>query len=953
MRFIACRCTTVWCLWLAVVLAILAVGEAQKTHGLLPCLVDTHVHMQKGQYSLACQLRVKNGASLTIDAGSTIVALDASTVAVPPAIVVESGGRIIANGTADEHITFTAQGGLHPEMFSGTIFENADEFPSNGSNWNASVPWANFGEAPKALWGGLVIAGSAPAGNTTKVVEGLPYDVFYGGTNISSDSGILRYVRVWHAGHELAPDNELNGITLAGVGNGTVIDYVEVAFGADDGLEFFGGTVNARHVSIVFVADDAVDIDVSWTGVIEYVFILMNNQSDYCVETGGGWNPVSTGHDFEVKSLTCLDMSRHRAAMLTKEAVVNGLVSNFLFYSPALSEDNISTSDIFLCAAWPCSNVTITSAASVSNESSIRAVPVDSRVTFLDPRVVTLSTAKDNSTVNGAFDSNLWLSKLSILDDFGRLPDSINDKILPCGQSTGDIHLYNSSVWTLRCTLEIMPGHTIRIDPGTTIQSYVSDIKQTSVAPVLIIRQGAQIFAAGEPDNPITFTSALPSRHLPLRGAWGGLIICGNAPVANSGSQNFVEGITNVPYGGTNATDSSGIIRYTRVWYAGRKASLDNEINSVTLAGVGSGTTIEFCEVAYGLDDGFEAFGGTVALNWVSAVNCADDAFDFDFGYEGTVTFAFSLLDSLSDSAIEIGGFNSEFSFVSLRASTLIRTHGTPSPLVTIRGGSRIVIGSSILADFTSRRTTAPIAPVRLEQCSGNSENFSTACEQTSSVAILSSTEYIGTNDSSLASAVLSAQSDCHLSEVDAVPTIQSSSWENFKNCTDAGCFDPRPQLNTKLVRQVELCSLGKPAQMHKFVGSFDPVILPWITNFSITALNFSTSHPGSQDTDRDRTHVAGLVTVIVLVGFVCAAIFGALFKRRSQPSVILALDSKEKVETSSKIVMKSTLSSDLHKTDDCTGAEGEEKQSNVSPNEKNTRCVSLSQEQFTDVTQI
>ena len=94
---------------------------------------------------------------------------------------------------------------------------------------------------------------------------------------------------------------------------------------------------------------------------------------------------------------------------------------------------------------------------------------------------------------------------------------------------------------------------------------------------------------------------------LETRGKWGGIIILGKAPTsAASYTSNFVEGISGKPYGGTDPTDSSGLLRYVRVWHGGAVVGADNEINGITFGGVGSGTTVEYCEVAYNADDGFE-----------------------------------------------------------------------------------------------------------------------------------------------------------------------------------------------------------------------------------------------------------------------------------------------------------------------------------------------------------
>ncbi len=199
-----------------------------------------------------------------------------------------------------------------------------------------------------------------------------------------------------------------------------------------------------------------------------------------------------------------------------------------------------------------------------------------------------------------------------------------------------DDHLLTGQVF-------VKPGVTLTIQAGTTIKSNEDD--GSGLAPALVIEKGAKIMAEGEADAPITFTTVLTEAEmLDSRGNWGGLILLGNAPIAVDGGTSFVEGLEGIPYGGTNADDNSGILKYVRVWHGGRSIGQDNEINGITLAGVGRGTTIEYCEVALNLDDGFEMFGGTVDLKYCDVLFVGDDAFDADEGYQGRGQFLFAMV---------------------------------------------------------------------------------------------------------------------------------------------------------------------------------------------------------------------------------------------------------------------------------------------------------------------
>ena len=135
----------------------------------------------------------------------------------------------------------------------------------------------------RGLWGGLIIMGSASVTGGTDEVEGIS-GYYYGGTDDTDNSGTLSYVRVWHGGAVIGSDNEINGITFAGVGSGTTVDHIEVAFNLDDGVEFFGGTVNVKYLSVLFVGDDSIDTDLGYQGKIQFAFVLIGQDGHHGTE---------------------------------------------------------------------------------------------------------------------------------------------------------------------------------------------------------------------------------------------------------------------------------------------------------------------------------------------------------------------------------------------------------------------------------------------------------------------------------------------------------------------------------------------------------------------------------------------------------------------------------------------------------------------------------------------
>ncbi|MET6997832.1 hypothetical protein [Chitinophaga defluvii] len=214
------------------------------------------------------------------------------------------------------------------------------------------------------------------------------------------------------------------------------------------------------------------------------------------------------------------------------------------------------------------------------------------------------------------------------------------------GKITKDRTLKAGNTYTLRGIVYVTGGAKLTIEPGTVIHG------ETSSKGALVITRGAQINADGTKDKPIVFTSDAGS---PKRGDWGGVVICGKAPT--NASFNGTQGVGQVEggvnngeglglYGGTDAADNSGTLKYVRIEYAGYAYLPDNELNGLTLAGVGSGTTIDYVEIFKANDDAIECFGGTVNLRHTIFISTLDDDFDTDNGYSGTVQFGIVLRDS-------------------------------------------------------------------------------------------------------------------------------------------------------------------------------------------------------------------------------------------------------------------------------------------------------------------
>ncbi|WP_139925525.1 T9SS type A sorting domain-containing protein [Hymenobacter sp. DG01] len=200
---------------------------------------------------------------------------------------------------------------------------------------------------------------------------------------------------------------------------------------------------------------------------------------------------------------------------------------------------------------------------------------------------------------------------------------------------SSDVTWTSNNIYLLTDRVYVTNGATLTIQPGTIIKG--------SGLGTLVIEQGSRLLADGLPNKPIVFTSNQPagSRN---RGDWGGIVILGRAPINQPGTP-VIEGVPGRTFGGNQPNDNSGILRYVRIEFPGIALTTGNEINGLTLGGVGSGTIIDYVQVYASGDDSFEWFGGTVNAKHLIAVAATDDDFDTDFGFTGKVQYAVTVRD--------------------------------------------------------------------------------------------------------------------------------------------------------------------------------------------------------------------------------------------------------------------------------------------------------------------
>ncbi|MCK5771521.1 hypothetical protein [Algiphilus sp.] len=231
--------------------------------------IDGRVTVGNGDRELASETQLANGQDLlnvtmTIEPGTHLVGADAFSPDLFSNLVITRGSRIIADGTADAPIVFSSED---------------DDFEGNQE------------------WGGLILSGFAPhnacEGDFCNV-DGEGNAGFIGGDNPDDSSGILRYVVLAEGGEIINDDgDEINGISFNAVGSGTTLEYIQVHGNTDDGIEFYGGTVDAKYVVLTANQDDSLDWDEGYQGNIQFMLLIQDSENgDHCIEADTFGNPV-------------------------------------------------------------------------------------------------------------------------------------------------------------------------------------------------------------------------------------------------------------------------------------------------------------------------------------------------------------------------------------------------------------------------------------------------------------------------------------------------------------------------------------------------------------------------------------------------------------------------------------------------------------------------------------
>ena len=450
-------------------------------------------------------------------------------------------------------------------------------------------------EVGAGQWGGVVILGNAPStkcptdgSDCALQVEGAEEGAVFGGTDETDSSGILNYVVVKYAGFEIAPDNELNGITFGGVGSGTEVDYVQVHGNADDGVEFFGGTVNAKHLVLTANQDDSVDWDNGYKGKIQYVYV--QHASDNSDANRGIEGDGDGGDGLEFSQPMVANMTVVGNTFDTEDADSEGLLlrdqtgahlMNFLITGPegmgeCLEMDtddtvqaNLSDGDLTMTySVIACSEPFNSPEGAVDLETWFTDQEGNQLIAFEDranlglnidgsltSESMLLTAGGDASMMDTFFEANTFVGAvgeddwrqgwafgfgggtIELVETTSGCPAgttniaSVDGSTTTCeisGTITSDLKLTEGNLYALSGAVFVGGDKTdsavLTVDPGVTVYG-------NSGNDYLVVSRDSQIIANGTADDPITFTSrdhVIGGLEAGEAGQWGGMIILGN-----------------------------------------------------------------------------------------------------------------------------------------------------------------------------------------------------------------------------------------------------------------------------------------------------------------------------------------------------------------------------------------------------------------------------------------
>lgn len=356
-------------------------------------------------YEIGGYVVVDSGATLTINPGTIIKAREGSGAAAS-ALIIARGAKINAVGNASQPIIFTS------------VLDNIEVGQKFGTNLTKDNT---------SLWGGLIVLGNAKvsttAGDTEGQIEGIPADYtfgLYGGSNDADNSGKISYVSIRHSGTELKPDQELQGLTLGGVGSATEIDHVEIFASSDDGIEIFGGAAVLTDVLIVYCQDDGLDFDKNYSGSVSNFLVIHAGASagNAGLEIDGPEGSTYTSGKFTLNNGTVKNPSNATGRAATLKSAAQGTINNVVFtgftnwvsVEGGSANTNFQNGDlVFTNSQFVIGDI---NDAIVSSDTSLTAA----LRTILAGGTSTAVTTPTVGATQSAFASWTWASNANLLD---------------------------------------------------------------------------------------------------------------------------------------------------------------------------------------------------------------------------------------------------------------------------------------------------------------------------------------------------------------------------------------------------------------------------------------------------------------------------------------------------------------------------------------------------------
>ncbi|MCW8877354.1 MAG: hypothetical protein OQK51_09870, partial [Kangiellaceae bacterium] len=625
-----------------------------------------------------------DSSTLTIEAGTTVIGRSGDDF-----LVVRRGSQIQASGSE-----------------SAPIIMTSDEDVTGGTT--------GIGQ-----WGGLVLLGNAPSNLCDTADAGFDADAtelancsinaegdagLYGGDNPNDNSGTLRYVVVKHAGMALGSGDELNGISFAGVGDATTVDYIQVHENLDDGVEFFGGTVNVKHVVLTGNGDDSFDWSFGWTGKAQYVYVQHNdttahrgfeldNNEDFPLATPLT-NPIVS--NITVVGSTASDEGSEGILLRNGTA---GALHNVLVTGPAGMGECLEVSGAEAQANAEANNLVMTHSviacdngenfkgdatstqtteawflAQTGNMAYTDSSALNLAVNGFEPQVGSplLGAGVDASAMDSFFDATDYIGAFDGTNDWtagwtvgvrGGFPANIQNAMqqglasdvsasFPQISDKPVYRLANGTTFTQDVTFTndahwILDGRTAvgndRANGATLyIQQGTSVIGETG-DDFLVVRRGSKIEAVGTQGAPITMTSIQDMTGAETGiGQWGGLVLLGNAPsnLCDTADAGFDADATELANCSINAEGDAGL-------YGGDNPEDDSgtlKYVIVKQAGMALGSGDELNGIS------FAGVGSATEVDYIQVHENLDDGVEF-FG--GTVNVRHVVLTGNADDSFD------------------------------------------------------------------------------------------------------------------------------------------------------------------------------------------------------------------------------------------------------------------------------------------------------------